>query len=1145
MMARILRPLSAMPGLAALGILPLLFSSCDQGSLDAPASASAPVSFRLQGASGSQLPVTSIVQIQTWVDDTIRIDSQRFEWTAGKAALDVPLGRPLRFRLDGILRRAGRDVVVWTATGKDTLRESRREQSVVTLQWSPLDTASPDAGGFDAPAGVDLALVEAEGVLSVVLPVGVSRSTLGLGSAKIESLYVAGQPVPLENGVFTVPVARGDVRTLLLVGKNRMTTEVRLEVRSGDVTGPVLLLSADNGASKSVSGDTTIFTFPYVVDSTPHLLVGRADAADRIGSISFEGDALDAAAADWTIAIEVPRARPSGPAALELRAVDSLGNATVRWIRFARSPSTRRAALEWVDPPGPEPLGAHAATMVLKVVGGDSLLEPRFSAAGLNDPAVTMLATKGDTAWWQCSIALLEGDSGSVGVAVSNRLDSVWTLAPIRITRFDPRGADETAPTLVVASPSGGSAWIRTGAATRIEGRAFDERGGKVEVRVRIGSRVVPAAWSEKDSSWLYLLAWSGDGDTTLAIQAVDSAGNPTAERSVRLRRDTKPPVLSWETDEASRGDTVLCAGSLVRLALDVEDLGGAVSDVALVRAVPKDSLPAQADPLRAGIWNVSLDLRGFQGVSAWVLVATDSAGNRTNRDLVVLRDTIAPRIVRQQPLANPDSVSEGSSVALAFAITDAVGVDSVWIDGRIAAAAAGGTYAGTVAAPGLGQSKTIVVEARDRHGNRAVDSSLRIVTPIASPARKSGVAPGTTARDFFFDAVCPDAGASLQEYKGGTWASWGAPRFVAVSASIRMRCAVGTASSRESVFSWTVVDGSVELPTGLAAVADSAWAMATDSAGTLWIVTSKSKAWYWAKGDSAWHARPSPFPTGGRVEFGAGRAGDGATWVLAQNGSDYAIAAIKDTTITPVTQGTFPPAFLADGPIRLAVGQTKFVLAYLHGSSVTVQYGTNLSPQTLNSYPVVGFPVLQVAGAIPSGNGGFEALLHLGIGDSVGVVSIPSTFAYDPRNIPQSRLISARYQPRYIARLDDGSVLVGTSSIHFGHRGPDGGAGMIYRFSAASMDARIDSLPLSGLTPVWASSPGSSRVWIGNSIVAGQPPAEPVQVFPTAPLGARFAVTPHTSNGSTKIAATSWGSAWALMAADGLAAKLYRYHPR
>lgn len=614
----------------------LALLSCQDQSPTSSASGKGPVAFRFQAPGATILPQADVVSIRAWLDDSILLYDERFAWSEGAAELEVPLNRALRFEVLGIRRRLGREVTLWAASGRDTLEGGTAERNVVAMMTTIADTAVPNVLAASTGSGAGLSVLDsAAGILGLRLTPGASSGSLVLPARVADSLYLDEVLVAAEDGRWSLDFGLGRTSTLILVGRNRVAVRWTVEVSSGDVAAISFDLAASPRAVREERGDTIVFTLPYVLDSAPRVRIALVDPNDRPSLLAFGSDSLDRSRADWSASIPVPVAGNGGELSRTLVARDSVGNETRIPVRIGRSAVARSPELSWSTPPRDEPWGVRETRIVLRIVGGDSLQTPLFGTSGLATASAARMSVpaSGDTSWWEATIPLQERDSGSVTVEVRNKMGVLWLLPPARIRRFDPAGPDRTAPVLSVSSPSG-TGWTRSGDVSVVSGRAFDERGGRVTVLVSRSGRTDSVTTASSDSAWSWVLAWSGDGDTTVSISARDEAGNTSAPVQVRLVRDTRKPGFVLSTSPSLRGDTLRTTTSE-----QVFSVTSAATDLRrlwALRSGTTDTLPFLAEA--PGSWEITVPLA--TGSSTWIVGATDSAGNDSMR---IVRVLVAP----------------------------------------------------------------------------------------------------------------------------------------------------------------------------------------------------------------------------------------------------------------------------------------------------------------------------------------------------------------------------------------------------------------------------------------------------------------------------------------------------------------------
>lgn len=611
----------------------LVLSCQDQKSPVAPEAGSASVAFRLAADNGP-VPAVDIVQIDVDVfrDSAYQsFDQRRFAWNDSAASLQVPLHTPLRFRIQGLLRRDNREIVAWTATQFDTLHDLSVEANIVSFGLNLLNTDPPDVVRGLPSSGANLIVLDsANGKLELNIPSGDASGSVSFPTTLAESLYVNGSGVAPVDGAWKLELGLGSSSTIQLVGTNKAVASWTISVGSRDRLGLEFSLSVDNYAVRTNRADTSVFTLPYVVDSVPHLDIRLDVPRDRPRALTFNGKDLDTSRSSWSIPLPVPEA---GTEELRwtLESRDSVGNVATRPVVLRRSTEAQAPVLSWELDPALEPWGPHTAKYTLKIVGGDSLNRPACTSVDLGGVACgsAPLRVDADSAWWQVSIPLQERDSGAIVATVSNKLGSEWKKS-FWIRRFDPAGPDTIGPQLTVTSPLG-TGWIRSGNTSILTGTSKDERGGKVRVVVAHGGTETEATWNRTDNSWTCSFAWTSDGDSLVQVRAVDSSGNEGTPVPVRLVRDTRLPTLAWGSSLPVSGDTLRTLARNVGFSVIATD--AFLRTVVATRNGSTDTLTL--GNIGGGEWFRRIELPA--GWSTWTFAALDSAGNRQERSLKVL----------------------------------------------------------------------------------------------------------------------------------------------------------------------------------------------------------------------------------------------------------------------------------------------------------------------------------------------------------------------------------------------------------------------------------------------------------------------------------------------------------------------------
>lgn len=906
-----------------------------------------------------------------------------------------------------------------------------------------------------------------------------------------------------------------------------------LRVLAGDTSGVALSISVNNGASFRRMGDTLVHILPYVLDSAPVARITVAPAGDKPSAIAWGSQRLlPGSSPNWTVPLDVPVAGPAGAVTVAVTASDSFQTPTRLLVRIVRDTVLRAPSLSWDPPPADKPKGAPTLdTFQILVVGGDSLRTPAFAsstfAASISAPV--KVASRGDSTWWRGIVSLGTDDSGQITASVQNLLGKTWSTPGAFIHRYDSTQPDRTPPTFSL-DPVPNAGWTNANS-VRLGGSAFDARSSTVQVWVRrAAGDSVAATWTSIDRSWSTQVTLASDVDTTITVWAIDTAGNPSIPVPVRLRRDTRKIPFTWSTVPAIGGDTLRTRNPVQTLSVDAS--GPDLRRVWAVRASTTDTLSFTS--AAAGIWTANATLP--QGWTTWTVGVSDSAGNDSARVLRVLRDTVAPTIVRLTPQANPDTVLPGTSVPVSWSVVEDLEPGTVTIAGTLVSVV-DGKVSTTLTAPSAGVSRRVTVVATDLLGNTTTDSSLVLVAPVAKPVQSSGIRPGATGREFFAGFSCPDAGANLQASSAGSWSPWTGPLFVSADTSVTFRCTVAGSLSAPSSFAWTSKDTVLDLPAKLATYPDSSWTLGATEDGTLWIVSSYDSAWYRPKGDTVWRNTRSRLTNQGAVDLVEGYPADGSRWFQAWKGSSIQVASALGSGFS--LKGTLTLKYAPTQKPVSALGTTSLGVAYLDGTHVEMElrYLSDLS--TAKVYTSKGPTPTDVRGIVETGADIYAALST--------VLGVPNTFTVDITSPPPTTSLTpastgAILNAAFLHKQRDGRYLLGSSlatpipmGVRFDAR--------VFRYRAGpSISAPTDSATFSTMITSGAPTWSGDQIWIGFSEVN----ATPVASLDGSTFAPSTLPTLVGANGTRRVETTPSGSAWVGMrTTTDSRNRLYRYYRR
>ncbi|MEN9353077.1 MAG: hypothetical protein RL318_402, partial [Fibrobacterota bacterium] len=897
-----------------------------------------------------------------------------------------------------------------------------------------------------------------------------------------------------------------------------------------DLTPPSLSLAMNNDAVATAQDDTTVYTLPYGITAPLALTITNDTSKDILKTANLGATPLDLTKSSWSVSLPVPVDGDNEAAFYTLTATDSVKNALTKVIKVVRPFYAQAPQLRWVTPPNKRAWGAGLDSLQLSIKNGDSAITPKFDLTGFTQSRATIakLWQTADSSLWLCVVTLGEKDSGTIAVMASNRSGKADTLDTLRLSRYDPR--DGAIPSIFVSQRT--NTWVASNTMT-LSGKAYSGLGKPVKVVVTIG------AWKDStnsgtDSTWTLPVPLTTEGHILVDVFARDEIDQISTTTKLTVKHDSKKPGLSITAP--SSNDTLRTNSRSMPFGVTSTDSLGVKSiQVWRVGAGASDTIPLVQDAGTASAWGTTIT--SPQGWSRWIVRAVDSAGNDSLRSLVILSDTIKPSLAFSSP-KNVEAIA-GSSTAISLTASDNFDLDSVTIgDAKVSS-----PWTRTYSVPAAGTSTTIRIAAWDRMGNLATDSVI-LTGIVQSPVQTAGVAPGATGREFFFDAKCPDAGATLQDSASG-WAAWSGRQYVANTTSKSLRCNIGGRTSEIGRFGWTAKDTAMAMPAPIAAksIPDSAWTMAADTSGTIWIVSTYDSAWYWPKGDSAWRRTKSQLSSKKRIIPVGGTTAGGSLWFMGHTTA---------TTMSLVQTGT--GSISAGATLTLAktpesspyawIGTTSLGIAYANAKRVVLERRSlaNLTiPETFTS---IGQDVASVDGIAETKAGTFTAITtysnNLGPATFIVLASdVASTFRVEPSSITslgRSSLIGT------FTRMDDGSTLL-TSFVP--PSGPGTGySGTVQRYAAgSSISTPESSAPFSGLPQATTVSPRGSTVWVGISAPSG---SNRVDAYGASSLTTLTMPTQSIASGPFKLVATPSGSAWAaLIPSSSTQIMLYRYYPR
>lgn len=153
---------------------------------------------------------------------------------SGVKLTELPLDVSIRVRMEGWESERGRRLVYWTAETTTTLSKSSPAWDFTSgSQLVPIDVMSADVTGYVGPVAGDVALPSRGAVvgdlLKLVASPGVTDSVL-FDPSRIDSVYVEGAALALDAGKYRIRLPKPDTLAVLLVGRNGLTSTLKIEV---------------------------------------------------------------------------------------------------------------------------------------------------------------------------------------------------------------------------------------------------------------------------------------------------------------------------------------------------------------------------------------------------------------------------------------------------------------------------------------------------------------------------------------------------------------------------------------------------------------------------------------------------------------------------------------------------------------------------------------------------------------------------------------------------------------------------------------------------------------------------------------------------------------------------------------------------
>jgi len=284
---------------------------------------------------------------------------------------------------------------------------------------------------------------------------------------------------------------------------------------------------------------------------------------------------------------------------------------------------------------------------------------------------------------------------------------------------------DQTAPIIVITTPTTSGTHLSNQPTTSVSGTASDNR-ALASVRWQAGAQSGTAtgltAWSIPDLT-------VPEGDTRLVVTAVDSAGN-SASDTLDIRLKTSGPAVQIQAP------TTLLSLRSKEAAITVS--GVASDGLGVTRVLWSTDTGASGTATGTTSW--SFQLTSLQeGETRLVVAAEDQLGNRGADTLRLTIDRTPPALKVTKPATSGTTVYE-NRIDLEGTAADPSGVANVtWASASSEGTAQGATQWTADAVPLVTGENTITLSAEDSLGNRG---SVSLVVRYAPPAASLSVQP-------------------------------------------------------------------------------------------------------------------------------------------------------------------------------------------------------------------------------------------------------------------------------------------------------------------------------------------------------------------------------------------------------------------
>lgn len=274
---------------SAFALAALLSCQNESSSPSAPQGETGSIALRVVSTK-ALAQVESVGVRLSWGAD-IKIERMA-DWNAPSIKLDgLPLGVRIVVHMEGWNSVRGRRLVVWSGDTATTLGDDTKWE--VQNAGTPILIRAADSSSMAAPNPNQL-LPQGAVVVDDTLKrplVGGGYDTIRLGASGIDSVYVNGSPLGRKDSTqFLLVVGSGEVKTILVVGKNGMSSTFRVYAYTllpssasalakipsqADWNQDVVSYTLTEGATGAITIDTT-GVGTLIVDGTPRNASGAS-----------------------------------------------------------------------------------------------------------------------------------------------------------------------------------------------------------------------------------------------------------------------------------------------------------------------------------------------------------------------------------------------------------------------------------------------------------------------------------------------------------------------------------------------------------------------------------------------------------------------------------------------------------------------------------------------------------------------------------------------------------------------------------------------------------------------------------------------------------------------------------------------------